>query len=107
MPERLPDPEMDQVLGVRPRTCVPGCIDLVRLPEHNSQGVVPCVFPFPLSFEGFVGADECMRYHLEIVSDEFISKTCQVFEVAWDGQWNDDMDNMQQHLTVREVTKKG
>ena len=65
------------------------------------------MFPFPLSFEGFVGADECMRYHLEIVSDEFISKTCQVFEVAWDGQWNDDMDNMQQHLTVREVTKKG
>ena len=46
-----------------------------------------------------------MRYALEITADGFSAKHLQVFEVAWNGQWNDNLDVMSRNLTIKEVDK--
>ena len=64
-------------------------------------------FPLLLSctnnFEGFVRPNDAVRFGLEIVSDNFMSKQLQIFEVAWNGQWNDNLDTMGQNLQIREI----
>ena len=59
----------------------------------------------------FVGTDldvvlragETMRYGFEIVSDHFVSPKPQVFEVAWNGQWSNNLDEMAKNLQIREI----
>lgn len=55
------------------------------------------------NFGGFVHANEVVRFGLEIVSDNFVSASLQVIEVAWNGQWNDNLDVMAQNLQIQEV----
>ena len=61
----------------------------------------PRLYWTPQSFAGFVVANQAVRYSLQIVSDAYVSKTYQVFEVAFDGTW--DAAQMQMHLTIREI----
>jgi hypothetical protein len=76
--------------------------DFGRLPE-----VQPCFAPafysYPNNFSGVVRANEAIRYALQIVSDGYVSQTYQVFEVAWDGQWTSNREEMQTHLAIREI----
>lgn len=58
------------------------------------------------NFQGFVRANEIVRFGLEIVSDDFVSSHLQVFEVAWNGHWNDNLDVMAQNLQIQEVTNQ-
>ncbi len=57
----------------------------------------------PNNFEAFLRAGETMRYGLEIVSDNFVSKKPQVFEVTWNGKWSTDPVEMAGHLQIREI----
>lgn len=54
-------------------------------------------------FQGTVRANEALRYYLQIVSDQFVSAEYQVFEVAWDGTWDSNLDVMQRSLVIREL----
>jgi hypothetical protein len=54
----------------------------------------------PINFRGFVGANEEVRYGIELVADNFSTKTLHYFDVKWDGRWDDDDDKMQLYLTV-------
>lgn len=56
------------------------------------------------NFEGYVEANEVVRYGLSIVSDNFVSPNLQVFEVAWNGRFSENLDEMSRNLNIREVT---
>jgi hypothetical protein len=66
----------------------------------------PRLFSITNNFGGFVHAHEALRFGLEIVSDNFVSARLQVFEVAWNGQWNDNLDVMAQNLQIQEVSEQ-
>lgn len=66
---------------------------------------VPRLYSVSHNFAGNVGAGEAVRYSLEIVSSSFVSKKYQVIEVAYDGKWSDDRNEMQAHLRIREIAE--
>ena len=66
----------------------------------------PVLLSYTNNFQGIVKANEVVRFGLEIVSDNFVSPHLQVFEVAWNGQWSDNMDIMAQNLQIQEVTNQ-
>lgn len=63
----------------------------------------PTLYSYSNNFQGFVKANESLRYYLEIVSDNFVSKEPKIIEVSWNGQWSDNLDDMKQNLIVKEV----
>jgi len=63
----------------------------------------PRLYWIPNHFTGFVGANEAIRYSLQVVSDAYVSKTYRVFEVAFDGVWNPVLAQMTTHLTIDEI----
>jgi len=73
--------------------------------EEDDQHSRPVLYSYPNNFQGFVGANEAVRYCLEIVADGYDSKKYQVFEVAWDGKWSDNLDKMSESLTIREIAQ--
>lgn len=64
----------------------------------------PVLYFRPNNFLGDVSANEAVRYSLEVIADGYNSTRYQVFEVAWDGTWTDNLDDMSRSLTIREVT---
>jgi hypothetical protein len=64
---------------------------------------VPRLYVLLDDFEGFVAQNECVRFSLEIVADGYRSQRYQVFEVAWNGRWSDNLDQMAQNLKIREI----
>ena len=78
-------------------------LDFGRIVEGGNH-FEPILYFFPNNFEGFVTPHNAIRYALEIVAEGFKSERFQVFEVAWDGAWSDNLDTMGNHLTVREIT---
>lgn len=78
--------------------------DLGRVQE-NGNGFEPSLYVYPNNFSGFVRKGEAVRYGLEINASNFVSQKVQVFEVAWDGQWSFEREQMQRHLTIREIAE--
>lgn len=64
----------------------------------------PVLLSYTNNFQGLVRANDVIRFGLEIVSDNFVSPRLQVFQVAWNGQWSDNLDVMAQNLQIAEVT---
>jgi len=67
----------------------------------------PVLYFYANDFRGRVKSQAAIRYVLEIVADGFVASKCQVFEVAWDGKWSENLDEMAQSLTIREVFEHG
>jgi len=57
----------------------------------------------PNNFSGFLRSGEAMRVHLVARADNAETAPL-VVEIAWNGQWSQDMDQLQRHLVVREVS---
>jgi hypothetical protein len=74
-------------------------LDLGYITE-NADGFVPRLYTTPNNFQGFVGANEAIRYQLQIEAVNFTSPI-HVVEVAWDGQWSYDPETMSRHLPIR------
>jgi hypothetical protein len=72
------------------------------LSEHATR-FEPQLYIYATNLDCFVAKGEAVRYLLEIDASNLISKRQQIFEVAWDGQWYFEPEQMEQHLTVREV----
>ena len=66
----------------------------------------PVLISITNNFQGLVRANEVVRFGLEIVSDNFVSPHLQIFEVAWNGKWSDNLDLMAQNLQIQEVTSQ-
>ena len=71
--------------------------------QENNQGFLPVLNFTPNNFEGFVKANQKIRFSLQPSADNYISEKYQVFEVAWNGNWSDNMDTMKQNITIREI----
>ena len=77
-------------------------IDFAFLAEREFH-VKPQLYVVPNGFQGLVGKNECVRFHLQISADGYFTRESQVFEVAWNGEWSDNLDVMSNNLRVREV----
>ena len=64
---------------------------------------VPTLYSYANNFQGFVGPNEAVRFHLAIEATNFSAVRYQVFEVAWDGEWSHEPQTMAQHLRIRET----
>ena len=76
--------------------------DFVNLVQGDTK-VNPVLTFYPNNFDGFIRQNECFRFSLEINAEGFKSSKLSVFEVAWNGQWTDNLDNMSNNLTIREI----
>ena len=67
---------------------------------ENDKNFIPRLYSTPNNFQGYVGPNEAVRYHLQIEAVNFTSPI-YVVEVAWDGQWSYDPTAMERHLPIR------
>jgi hypothetical protein len=74
-------------------------VDLGYVEERGNR-FNPRLYWMSNNFQGFVYANEGVRYHLQIEAVNFLSPI-YVVEVAWDGQWSDVPAQMRQHLPIR------
>lgn len=65
---------------------------------------IPRLYATPLNFQGFVRANEAVRFQLQIEAVNFTSPI-YAFEVAWDGQWSYVPPTMKTHLPVRLIPR--
>jgi hypothetical protein len=70
---------------------------------ENGTRFVPTLYSYSNNFQGFVGPNEAVRFHIAIEATNFSSLQNQVFEVAWDGVWSHEREAMAQHLRIREI----
>jgi hypothetical protein len=76
--------------------------DFGRIIE-NGDRFEPILSIYPNNFNGFVSSNNVVRYTLKIVAEGYVSKKSQVFEVAWNGNWSENIEIMAQNLTIREI----
>jgi hypothetical protein len=74
--------------------------------QENGQEFRPVLNITPNNFQGFVRANQKIRFSLQPYADNYISEKYQVFEVAWNGNWSDNMDTMTQNITIREIVNQ-
>jgi hypothetical protein len=72
--------------------------------QENGHEFRPVLNIVPNNFQGFIRANQKIRFSLQPYADNFITEKYQVFEVAWNGIWSDNMDTMSQNLTIHEIT---
>ena len=93
-----------------PAETTPTVITLVK--EHildfgllmkDGTRFVPALYSYSNNFQGYIHANEAVRFHVGIDATNFASSRYQVFEVAWDGSWSYVPSEMSQHLRFREV----
>jgi hypothetical protein len=70
---------------------------------ENGAQFRPTLYSFPNNFQGYVAANEAVRFHLSIEANNYSSPKEHIFEVAWDGQWSHEPETMSQHLVIRVV----
>lgn len=59
-------------------------------------------YKWPPGFPGFLSADKTMRLELVAVAENARSNLLHL-EIAWDGRWHDQPEEMQKHLVVRTI----
>jgi hypothetical protein len=72
---------------------------------EGKNSVCPSLYEFPNDFQGYVRSGEAVRYQIEIDASNFVSKKPQYFEIAWDGEWCFEVDQMERHLKISEFVK--
>jgi hypothetical protein len=79
-------------------------VDFGRISEGDTQ-FRPLLYVLPNDFRGSVEKDQAVRYFLEIDATNFVSPEPQVFEVAWDGEWEYEPEKMEQHFRILEIRR--
>ena len=64
---------------------------------------LPILHSYTNNFKGFVHPDETLRFGLEIISENYVSPKPQIFEVYWNGQWNENIEIMKNNLHMQEI----
>ncbi len=77
-------------------------LDFGRLVE-GADSFNPMLYVYANNLQASVPKGEAVRYYLEIDASNFVSPRQQIFEVAWDGQWDSEPEKMQHHLTIQEI----
>lgn len=63
----------------------------------------PTVYITSANFKGFVTKDEAVRFSLQIVADNYVSSNTQVFQVSWNGNWDNNANEMAKNLIISEI----
>jgi len=72
--------------------------------DEGAQRFALSPYVLPNNFRGFVQAGESMRVSIIASAHNYESKSPLVLEIAWDGKWSTDMDEMQRHLVIRRAS---
>jgi hypothetical protein len=78
-------------------------LDFGRLVK-GSNVFEPTFYVTSANFQGFVAANEAVRYTLQIVAENYGEISEQIFEVAWDGNFSENLDQMR--LVIKEIPKE-
>lgn len=79
----------------------PDVCDLGFLDQHAHRFFLS-PYAFQAHFPGMIGANEAMRVAVAAIAENGRSR--QIFvEIAWDGEWTLDLDQLRLHLVVKEV----
>ena len=70
---------------------------------HQAGTFQPAFYVTPRGHDYGLTAGGRARYFLGVVADDSVSPRSQVFEVSWDGRWDDDAEIMRKHLVVTEL----
>lgn len=89
--------ELLPTIAGAPDTC-----DFVALDERSGQ-LRLSLYILPNNFRGFIKGGQAMRATLVAAAHNAKSEPL-VLEVSWDGQWSADLEEMQRHLVIKEVT---
>jgi hypothetical protein len=101
---RLPMVWTPMELGEAERTVVDeSTCDFGNLVQ-SGEAFRPCLRGTPNNFRGQVEKDSCVRFELVATGQNVFSPRPAVFEVAWDGQWTENQEEMQRHLVIRKVS---
>jgi hypothetical protein len=79
-------------------------LDFGRVTENEAL-FLPLLYVYPNNFQGVVAKNQAVRYSLEIDATNFVSSKPQVFEVAYDGEWEFEAEKMEQHLRISEIRR--
>jgi hypothetical protein len=63
----------------------------------------PSLYIYPNNFTGYVSPNQAIRYIIRVVGENFTTGKVIVIEVNWDGQWSNDLAEMERHLVVKVV----
>lgn len=93
-----------------PSETSPECVDILteRIADFgyvidNSTEFKPTVTPILNSFKGNLKHKETFRYYIEISAENYKAKELTGIEVTWDGNWPDDLNEMQSHLKIQKI----
>ena len=64
---------------------------------------VPALVVMLASFDGFIRVNDAVRFTLQLLADGYNSERYHVFEVAWNGEWSADLDEMSRNLVLRSI----
>jgi hypothetical protein len=78
-------------------------LDFGTITEHEER-FAPALTVMLASFDGFVRANEAIRYSLQLCADGYKSECYHTFEVAWNGKWSPDLDEMSRNLVLRKIS---
>jgi len=71
--------------------------------EQGADRFVPSLYIVPNNFKGFVMKGEAVRLALSAYADNYASASALVLEIAWDGEWGEDVTEMRRHLVINQV----
>jgi hypothetical protein len=82
-------------------------LDFGYLTEHyNTQQpnyFVPCLESQPNNLNVLVFEKETVRYHLEVISENYTQKRLIIVEFSWNGEWTENIDEMQKNFSFKIV----
>jgi hypothetical protein len=64
------------------------------------------VYAKPNNLKGYVRSREGMRIHITAAGHDVPPSKPLIIEVAWDGVWSANQEEMLRHLVIREVKEK-
>jgi len=73
--------------------------------DENTGEFKLSLYIYPSNFRGSISANQTIRISLIASADNFVSKSPYVLEIFWDGNWSSDLEEMQNHIVIKEVVK--
>jgi hypothetical protein len=91
--------ELFPTIAATPETCDLGFL------EENSGRFRLSTYIVPNNFRGYLERGEALRVQIIASGHNVRSARPLMVEVSWDGSWSTDLDEMQRHLVIKEVTQ--
>jgi hypothetical protein len=74
--------------------------------DEGAQRFELSLYARPNNFRGYIEQEGSMRVSIIASAQNYESRTPLELEISWDGQWTDNLDEMQRHLIIKEVSNR-